>query len=62
MDRLLNIVKEFKNSEKTVNLKHILRNKLDKAYLAHDAAYSDNKHFIKRNTKTWIREIFQIGF
>ena len=48
MDRLLNIVKEFKNSEETDNLKYIYRNKLGEACFAHDAAYSDSKSLAKR--------------
>ena len=30
------------------NLKHLHRNELDKAFLAHDAAYSDSKHLAIR--------------
>ena len=30
------------------NLKHLYRNKLDKACFAHDAAYSDSKYLAKR--------------
>ena len=30
------------------NLKHVYRNELDKAYFAHDAAYSDSKDLAKR--------------
>ena len=41
-DHLLNIVKEFKN------LKHLYRNKLDKACFAHHAAYSNCKDLGKR--------------
>ena len=32
----------------TGNLKHLHRNKLDKACFAHDAAYSDSKDIVKR--------------
>ena len=32
----------------TGNLKHLYRNKLDKACLAHDSAYSDSKDLAKR--------------
>ena len=32
----------------TVNLKHLYRNKLDKACFAHDTAYFDNKDSAKR--------------
>ena len=32
----------------TGNLKHLYRNELDKAYFAHDAAYSDSKDLAKR--------------
>ena len=31
----------------TANLKHLYKNKLDKACLAHDAAYSDSKDLAK---------------
>ena len=37
VDHLLDIVKE------TTNLKHLYGNELDKAYFAHDAAYSDSQ-------------------
>ena len=30
------------------NLKHLYSNELDKAYFAHDAAYSDSKDLAKR--------------
>ena len=32
----------------TGNLKHLYRHKLDKAYFAHDAAYSGSKDLVKR--------------
>ena len=32
---------------KTGNFKHLYRNKLEKAYFAHDAAYSDSKELAK---------------
>ena len=32
----------------TGNLKHLYRNELDKAYFAHDVAYSDSKDLAKR--------------
>ena len=32
----------------TCNLKHIYKNELDKAFFAHDAAYSDSKDLAKR--------------
>ena len=32
----------------TGNLKHLYRNELEKACFAHDAAYSNNKDFVKR--------------
>ena len=32
----------------TGNLKHLYRNKLDKAWFAHDVAYSDSKDLAKR--------------
>ena len=32
----------------TCNLKHLYINKLDKAYFAHDAAYSDGKELAKK--------------
>ena len=47
MDRLPNIVKKFKNSEKG-NLKTIYKNILVKTCFAHDAAYSDRKDLAKR--------------
>ena len=47
VDHLLNIVKGFENVEKA-NLKHLYRNELDKAYFAHDAAYSESKDLAKR--------------
>ena len=33
---------------KTVNLKHLYRNELDKACFAHNAAYADNEDSAKR--------------
>ena len=42
------------NFRETVNVKHLYRNKLDKACFAHDAAYSDSKDLAKN--------IFQIRF
>ena len=44
-NHLLNIVKEFRE---TGNLKHLYRNGLGKAGLAHDATYSDSKDLAKR--------------
>ena len=41
-------VKNFKNLEKTSILKYLYRNELDKAYFAHNAAYSDSKNLTKR--------------
>ena len=35
---------------KTIKLKHLYRNELDKACFAHDAAYSDSKDVAKRTT------------
>ena len=48
VDHLVNIVKEFKILEKQVVLKHLYRSELNKAYFAHDAAYSDSKDLAKR--------------
>ena len=41
-------MKELKKNRETGNLKHLYRNELDKAYFAHDAAYSDSKYLPKR--------------
>ena len=38
-------VQKFRN---TGNLKYLFRNELDKAYFAHNAAYSESKHLAKR--------------
>ena len=38
----------IKKFRETGNLKHLYRNELEKACLAYDAAYSDNKDFAKR--------------
>ena len=38
----------IKKCRETGNLKHLYRNELDKACFAHDAAYSDSKHLVKR--------------
>ena len=43
VDHLVNIVEEFKILEKQVALKHLYRSELNKAYFAHDAAYSNSK-------------------
>ena len=48
MDHLLNIIKEFKNLEKTGNLNHIHKNELNKPCFDHDAAYYDSKDLGKR--------------
>ena len=48
VDHLLNIIKEFKNLEKTGNLNHTHKNKLNKACFDNDAAYSDSKDLGKR--------------
>ena len=37
-----------KKNRETGNLKHLYRNELEKAYFAHDAAYSDSKDLPKR--------------
>ena len=48
MDHLLNIVKKNQKFRETGNVKHLYRKELDKAYFAHDAAYSDSKDLAKR--------------
>ena len=50
VEHLLKIVKELKNSEKKGNLKHLYRNELGKAVLAHDDAYSDSIDLANRRT------------
>ena len=50
VEHLLKIVKELKNSEKKGNLKHLYRNELGKAGLAHDDAYSDSIDLTNRRT------------
>ena len=40
----------------TSNLKHIYKSELDKARLAHDAAYSDSKDLAKRNISDKIQK------
>ena len=40
--------KRIQKFRETGNLKYLYRNELDKAYFAHDAAYSDNKDLAKR--------------
>ena len=47
VDHFLNIMKIQKFTQ-TENLKYLYRNELDKAYLAHDAAYSNSKDVAKR--------------
>ena len=47
MNRLLNIVKVFKN-KKTGDLNYIYKNELDKACFARHATYSDSKNLAKR--------------
>ena len=44
-------IEKFKE---TGNLKHLHRNKLDRACLAHDVVYS--------GSKIWLQELFQITF
>ena len=53
-DHLLKIVKEFRE---TVKLTHLYRNKSDKAYFAHDAAYSDSKDLANRTISDKFRKI-----
>ena len=50
VEHLLKIVKELKNSEKKGKLKHLYRNELGKAGLAHDDAYSDSIDLANRRT------------
>ena len=40
--------KRIHKFRETGNLKHLYRNELDKAWLAHNAAYSDSKYLAKR--------------
>ena len=40
----------IKKFRETSNLKHLYRNELDKAYFAHDEAYSESKDLAKRIT------------
>ena len=47
-DRLLNIVKDLKNSEKQVIQKITCKNVLGKVCFAHDATYSDGKDLAKK--------------
>ena len=47
-------MKEFRE---TVKLKHLYRNKSDKAYFAHDAAYSDSKDLANRTISNKFRKI-----
>ena len=44
------------------NLKHLHRNELDKAYFAHDAAYSDSEDLAKRtiSDKTELMKLLKI--
>ena len=48
---------------KTVNLKHLHKNELDKAYFAHDAASSDSKDLTKRTVsgKIWKDRAYEIA-
>ena len=41
----------------TDNLKHLYRNELDKAFFAHDAAYSESKDLAKRTISDNISKI-----
>ena len=41
----------------TGNLKHLYRNELDKAFFAHDAAYSESKDLAKRTISDNISKI-----
>ena len=47
VDHLLKVVKEFGNLEKS-KLRHLYRNKLDKASFAHHVANSKSKDLAKR--------------
>ena len=47
----------------TGNLKHLYRNELDKAWFAHDRAYSDSKDLAKRtiSKKIWKDRAYEIA-
>ena len=49
--------RRIKKFRETGNSKHIYKNELDKACLAHDAAYSDSKDLAK---KTILEKIFKV--
>ena len=57
VDCLLNIVKKIHKFRETSNLKHIYKNKLDKAWFSHGVAYSDSKDVIKRTISDTFWEI-----
>ena len=48
MDPFLNTLERIQRFRETGNLKHIYKNKLDKAYFAYDTAYSNGKGLAKR--------------
>ena len=58
-DNLLNVVKEFKNSKKTGDLKYIYKNEIDKTCIAHVVTYHNDKHLIIRTVShRFLKDIF----